>query len=109
MRKPPPTSLRSIVDSTACQPSSSRTARYWLNRHRLNWQPSLAKIMHNQELFDLLIAEVNPPFSGWNFSYITATGRMVEAPLTWSYTSKLLPMLRKAQSLLDMGTGGGEF
>ena len=63
----------------------------------------------NQEIFDLLIAEANHPFSGWDFSYITATGRMAEAPLAWSYASKLLPVLRKAQSLLDMGTGGGEY
>jgi SAM-dependent methyltransferase len=34
---------------------------------------------------------------------------MTEAPLTWSYASKVLPMSRKAQSMLDMGTGGGEF
>jgi SAM-dependent methyltransferase len=33
---------------------------------------------------------------------------MAEAPLSWSYASKLLMPLRKAQSLLDMGTGGGE-
>lgn len=65
--------------------------------------------MQNRELFDLLIAEASHPFSGWDFSYITATNRMAEGPLTWSKASKLLPMLRKAQSMLDMGTGGGEF
>jgi len=64
--------------------------------------------MQNQELFDFLMAEANHPFEGWNFSHITATGRMAEAPLSWSYASKLLMRLRKAQSLLDMGTGGGE-
>ena len=65
--------------------------------------------MQNQELFDFLMAEANYPFEGWNFSHITATGRMAEAPLSWSYASKLLTRLRKAHSLLDMGTGGGEF
>jgi len=65
--------------------------------------------MQNQALFDLLISETNHPFEGWGFSHITATGRMADAPLSWSYTSKLLIHLRKAQSLLDMGTGGGEF
>ena len=65
--------------------------------------------MHNQALFDLLITEADQPFVGWDFSYISATGRMAEAPLAWSYASKLLPTLRKAQSMLDMGTGGGEF
>src|SRR5256884_5726182 len=65
--------------------------------------------MHNQELFDFLVDEANHPFSGWDFSHITATGRMVEAPLSWSYASKLLMPLRRATSLLDMGTGGGEY
>jgi SAM-dependent methyltransferase len=65
--------------------------------------------MRKQELFDFLITQTKQPFSGWDFSYITATGRMAEAMLPWSYASKLLPGLRKAQSLLDMGTGGGEF
>ncbi len=39
--------------------------------------------MQNQEFFDLLIAEANHPFSGWDFSHISATDRVVEAPLTW--------------------------
>lgn len=62
-----------------------------------------------QEVFDLLIADANTPFSGWDFSYISGSHRMVESPLSWSYASKVLPYLRRAHSLLDMGTGGGEF
>jgi SAM-dependent methyltransferase len=65
--------------------------------------------MRNQELFNFLITQAKQPFSGWDFSSITATGRMAEALLPWSYASKLLPGLRQVQSLLDMGTGGGEF
>src|SRR6266699_2315263 len=65
--------------------------------------------MNEQALFEFLIAEANHPFAGWDFSHIIATGRMSEAPLTWSYTSRLLMPLREAQSLLDMDTGGGEF
>jgi SAM-dependent methyltransferase len=65
--------------------------------------------MQNSELFDLLMTDANHPFAGWDFSHISATGRMVEAPLSWSYASKLLMPLRRAQSLLDMGTGGGEY
>ena len=34
---------------------------------------------------------------------------MVEAPLTWSYASKIIERLRRSNSVLDMGTGGGEF
>ncbi len=65
--------------------------------------------MDKQELFDFLVGQTKQSFSGWDFSYITASGRMAEALLPWSYASKLLPVLHKAQSLLDMGTGGGEF
>ncbi|TDQ36782.1 methyltransferase family protein [Aureibacillus halotolerans] len=48
-------------------------------------------------------------FSGWDFSYITKTGRMVEAPLPWSYGSRVVDLMSKSNTLLDMGTGGGEF
>lgn len=61
------------------------------------------------ELFDRLVADAEQPFSGWDFGYISKTDRLVEAPLAWSYASWLLPYLRRAGSLLDMGTGGGEF
>ena len=63
--------------------------------------------MRDMDLFNFLISEAEHPFSGWNFSYIS--DRVVSSPLTWSYTSMLLPLIRKAGSLLDMGTGGGEF
>jgi SAM-dependent methyltransferase len=63
--------------------------------------------MKNTDLFNFLISEADHPFSGWDFSYIRE--RIVDAPLTWSYKSMLLPLIRSAESLLDMGTGGGEF
>lgn len=63
--------------------------------------------MKRDDLFNFLISEADHPFSGWDFSYIR--DRIVDVPLTWSYTSMLLPLIRKAESLLDMGTGGGEF
>jgi SAM-dependent methyltransferase len=66
-------------------------------------------MVENEKLFELFLAEADPPFSGWDFSFITGTRRMVEAPLSWSYTSKIVPKLLHANSLLDMGTGGGEF
>ena len=62
-----------------------------------------------EEFLRFLISEADTSFEGWNFSHITATGRMVDGPLTWGYVSKLLMNMRHAQSLLDMGTGGGEF
>jgi SAM-dependent methyltransferase len=63
--------------------------------------------MKSNELFNFLISEAEHPFSGWDFSYIR--DRVVNVPLSWSYTSILLPLVRKVKSLLDMGTGGGEF
>lgn len=61
-----------------------------------------------KELFDLLIEEGHRPFSGWDFSYISASGRMQSEPLPWNYTSLILPYVRSVSTLLDMGTGGGE-
>jgi SAM-dependent methyltransferase len=63
--------------------------------------------MKSNDLYNFLISEADHPFSGWDFSYIS--DRVVDAPLTWSYRSMLLPFIRKVESLLDMGTGGGEF
>jgi len=63
-----------------------------------------------QELaFAFWLEEAEHLFSGWDFSHITETGRMVTAPLSWSYTSEVLPTVRLSRSLLDMDTGGGEF
>lgn len=61
------------------------------------------------DLFEQLIADAEHTFAGWDFSYISKTKREVEAPLPWSYASLLLPYLWQARSMLDMGTGGGEF
>lgn len=60
-------------------------------------------------VFEFLLSEANQHFSGWDFSYISDTGRTATAPLPWSYASQVLSRLRNAESLLDMGTGGGEF
>lgn len=61
-----------------------------------------------QAILDFWLTEAQRPFQGWDFSYITDTGRMRAAPQTWCYASEVLPWLRQAESLLDMGTGGGE-
>ncbi|NHJ85066.1 MAG: class I SAM-dependent methyltransferase [Asgard group archaeon] len=60
-----------------------------------------------KEIFNVLIEDCNKPFSGWDFSYLDY--RISTAPLTWSYPSIIIPLIRKLNSLLDMGTGGGEF
>jgi len=56
-----------------------------------------------EELYNFLINEAERPFTGWDFSYIN--DRIVNDMLLWSYTSKIIPLIRKSTSLLDMGTG----
>ncbi len=59
------------------------------------------------QTFKLFIEDSNHSFSGWDFSHIR--DRMVTEPLTWSYSSEIIPYVRTVESMLDMGTGGGEF
>lgn len=66
--------------------------------------------MKPDELRRFLETEEEKPFSGWDFSYLN--NRIVAAPIDWSYPSIVLLRLRigrPPRSLLDMGTGGGEF
>jgi SAM-dependent methyltransferase len=65
--------------------------------------------MNYENDFLRLMEDANESFSGWDFSFISGTGRMDASPLDWSYGSEALRLLRNSQSLLDMGTGGGEF
>jgi len=65
--------------------------------------------MKVDDRFEHYINEARQAFSGWDFSYITGSGRMQLQLLPWSLGSILIPYIRCAQSLLDMGTGGGEF
>ncbi len=46
---------------------------------------------------------------GWDFSYLSRTERMTSEPLPWSYGSLVIAAMAGAGSMLDMGTGGGEF
>ena len=66
-------------------------------------------VLTNKNLFDFLIEEVNTEFEGWDFSHIERTGRMCEFPLSWNYRNKIMMKVREVSSMLDMGTGGGEF
>lgn len=63
----------------------------------------------SQGLFETLIKEEQQPFSGWDFSYLEDSGRMVEFPLKWKFSNVLKPYLENCHRLLDMGTGGGEY
>ncbi|MHB1909367.1 MAG: class I SAM-dependent methyltransferase [Nitrososphaerales archaeon] len=57
--------------------------------------------------FDELIAEAESlPFEGWDFSCLA--GRLVESPAPWDYQKIVSGLLPGVDSLLDLGTGGGE-
>jgi SAM-dependent methyltransferase len=62
----------------------------------------------NKDRFEQLINDAwHHPFSGWNFSHVF--GRMLESEPTWDYRQIVLEKIKSVASLLDMGTGGGEF
>jgi SAM-dependent methyltransferase len=56
-----------------------------------------------------LIAEYNQPFAGWDFSYLAGRREIIRPISTWDYKSAVVAAMSKAQSMLDMGTGGGEY
>ena len=60
------------------------------------------------KLYRFVFEEYNHPFKGWDFSYITGSGRMSEGPRKWSYGSIVLARIRQSSALLDIATGGGE-
>ncbi len=47
-------------------------------------------------------------FRGWDFSHLTDSRRMVDAPTKWNYINKVQPYLEGTYTLLDIGTAGGE-
>lgn len=62
--------------------------------------------MYKKELMKTWKQEEQEPFSGWDFSHLD--GRMMEELPPWSYEKRAGELMRRAHSLLDMGTGGGE-
>jgi len=46
-------------------------------------------------------------FSGWDFSWMK--GRYYESDPYWNYRDLVIERMKKVSSMLDMGTGGGEF
>jgi SAM-dependent methyltransferase len=62
-----------------------------------------------KEKFEELILDKNKNFKGWDFSYLEKSGRVREFPLSWNYYNEIMDYCKQASSLLDMGTGGGEF
>jgi SAM-dependent methyltransferase len=57
--------------------------------------------------FDELVAEAaSAPFSGWDFSWLARHSSTEPAP--WDYRARVADLARTAETMLDMGTGGGE-
>lgn len=63
--------------------------------------------MNNNDLITQWKYEEEFPFKGWDFSHID--GRWMNEPLPWDYRAIVLSLLKNTDTLLDMGTGGGEF
>jgi SAM-dependent methyltransferase len=63
--------------------------------------------LNNNTLYEYLIQEESQPLHGWDFSHLK--GRMSSDPVPWDYEALVRSYLRKDTTLLDMGTGGGEF
>ena len=58
--------------------------------------------------FEDLVSEAEAwKLEGWDFSSLG--NRWVESPAPWDYRTKVLARLPHSDSLLDVGTGGGEF
>jgi SAM-dependent methyltransferase len=61
-----------------------------------------------RDKFERLIAEAqSQKFSGWDFSWLK--DRLVQETPPWDYKQEVTKELPKIRSLLDLGTGGGEF
>ena len=59
------------------------------------------------EYEQLVKQALDQPFSGWDFSW--AKNRWHESEPAWNYRQLVEDKIKKSSSLLDMGTGGGEF
>ena len=63
--------------------------------------------MAGTDFDDLLAEAVAAPFAGWDFSWIA--DRQSLDPLPWDYRAIVEAAASHAETMLDMGTGGGEF
>jgi len=62
--------------------------------------------MTQTDLVATWLSEESYPFSGWDFSHLN--GRMTEPDLPWSYIDLAAQLMRSYDSVVDLGTGGGE-
>ncbi len=64
-------------------------------------------IVNPKQLIESWQYEQQQPFTGWDFSYLD--GRMIEEQAPWSYTKRAAHLMKNAMSVIDLGTGGGEW
>lgn len=64
------------------------------------------KIINPQRYKKLVTEAQKASFSGWNFSWLD--GRLIQEEPPWDYADLVKEQIQKAESLLDLGTGGGE-
>lgn len=73
----------------------------WMEQHRRH--PT-----RRSSLFDKLVDEaIQQDFIGWDFSFIAK--RYVEDPTSWDYRQKVQARIAQVKTMLDLGTGGGEY
>ncbi|HEY95438.1 MAG TPA: class I SAM-dependent methyltransferase [Dehalococcoidia bacterium] len=68
-------------------------------------------MINKEKNFEYLVnqaVEDAKSFKGWDFSHITDPRRMVEAPTKWNFINKVQSYLSSTETLLDIGTAGGE-
>lgn len=71
-------------------------------------ETSKIEMIKNEARFDQLIQDAMvQDFSGWDFSYLD--GRWQTEDLAWDYEQTVRKQISRTRSMLDMGTGGGEF
>lgn len=64
--------------------------------------------MQKNNSFEAYLQEANQAhFSGWDFGFLE--GRLIETDPPWDYRAIVLTHLPNCNSILDLGTGGGEF
>lgn len=90
----------------ASQPAPARPARG--RRISRGTGPVVPPLM-SMTTFDELIGEASAaPFTGWDFSWLDErTSRRTRLP--WSYNAEVAARAGLAASMLDLGTGGGEW
>jgi SAM-dependent methyltransferase len=62
--------------------------------------------MNHNELLESWLKEEIQPFKGWDFSYLSK--RVIEEQPHWNYAQRVAELMDSTNSVVDLGTGGGE-